>query len=145
MGRRPNLTSGELERIAFMTETRKWGIQRIADEIGCSIGSVYWAQLRIGADKDVSKSLPPVPTERRTYVRNNFTCYGFNQSDDGILRKLDEQGVSHAEIGRRMHPKRLPNSVKGRLMTLARRDARAEHQAARSKRAAPCIAEAHHE
>ena len=45
-------------------------------------------------------------------------------ADAAELLTLEAQGINIAEIARRISRK--PNSVKGRLMTLARRDARAE-------------------
>jgi hypothetical protein len=128
--KRRNLTPQELDQIAFLTEERKLSPRQIALRIGCSVGSVTWAQLRIGADKHPDKPLPPVPVVRPVAMRSGRPVVGFNHSDDSLLETLAKEGLSDAEIGRRMQPARRPNSVRGRLMTLARRASRAEAQAA---------------
>ncbi|WP_339543485.1 hypothetical protein, partial [Pseudomonas sp. JAI120] len=58
------------------------------------------------------------------YNRGGHIVRPFSAADDALLLTLEAQGINIAEIARRISRK--PNSVKGRLMTLARRDARAE-------------------
>lgn len=128
--RRPSLTQPELDRIAELTETGRFSAGQIAVKIGCSVGSVSWAQLRIGADRYPDRALPPVPAERIVAIRGGKPVHRFTQDDDALLLKLEAEGLSPSAIGRRMTPPRLSNSIRGRLMTLARRQARAEHQEA---------------
>ncbi len=128
--RRPALTQNELDRIADLTETGRLSAGQIALKIGCSVGSVTWAQLRIGADAHPDRRLDPVPVERQVAMRGGKPVIRFTQSDDVELLKLEGEGLNPTEIGRRLTPPRLSNSVRGRLMTLARRAARAEHQGA---------------
>lgn len=124
--RRPALTQQELDCIAELTETGRFSAGQIAVKIGCSVGSVTWAQLRIGADPHPDKPLPAVPTEPVVAMRGGRPVRRFTQADDDLLLQLEAQGLSPSAIGRRLSPPRLPNSVRGRLMTLARRDARRE-------------------
>lgn len=126
MSRRPALTEAELERIAELTEERGLTPGQIARIVGCSVGSVTWAQLRIGADPHPDKPLPPVPTTSKSYARGSGPVRRFTQAEDADLLRLEAQGLGPAQIGARLDPPRRWNSVKGRLMTLARRAAREE-------------------
>lgn len=126
MTRRPALTPAELERIAELTEERGLKPGQIARLVGCSIGSVTWAQLRIGADPHPDKPLSPVPTEPLTYVRASGPVRRFTKAEDDQLLKLEAEGFGPKQIGNRLDPPRRWNSIKGRLMTLARRQAREE-------------------
>ncbi|MFN7128238.1 MAG: hypothetical protein ACK4OJ_04160 [Brevundimonas sp.] len=126
--KRPNLTQAELDRIAELTEGGRLSAGQIAVKIGCSTGSVTWAQLRIGADRYPDRDMPPVPTERRQYLRNGHPVLAYTQDDDARLLKLEAEGLNPGEIGRRMNPTRLSNSVRGRLLTLGRRQARQERR-----------------
>lgn len=80
--KRPNLTQAELDRIAELTEGGRLSAGQIAVKIGCSTGSVTWAQLRIGADRYPDRELPAVPTERRQYMRNGHPIRAYTQDDD---------------------------------------------------------------
>jgi hypothetical protein len=123
MGKRRPLTPEELDRIATMREAGATNVG-IAAAIGCSIGSVQWACLRLGAD-------PPHPKPLRldqhvkcpTVKRGNHVVRAFTPDDDARLLDLERQGLGDTAIGRLIGRK--PNSVRGRLMTLARRDERA--------------------
>ncbi|WGM45268.1 hypothetical protein KOAAANKH_00129 [Brevundimonas sp. NIBR10] len=126
MPKRPNLTAAELDRIAEMTEVQKLPAWKIARRIGCSLGSVTWAQLRIGADPRPDRPLPPVPTAPVACVRNGALVRRFTQADDDLLLALEAQGLNYGQIGRSFDPPRQPNSIQGRLMTLSRRAARVE-------------------
>lgn len=126
MARRPNLTPAQLDEIAELTEVNRLTVEQIARKIGCSKGSVHWAQLRIGADKHADRPLPPVPTERLEARRGDHLVRRFTASEDAELERLAKEGLTDSEIGRRLTPRRRPNSVRGRLMTLARRAAREE-------------------
>lgn len=126
MTRRAALTPDELERIAELTEERGLKPGQIARLIGCSVGSVGWAQLRIGADPHPDRPLPPVPATPVTFSRASGPVRRFTRTEDDQLLKLEAAGFGPAQIGARLIPPRRWNSVKGRLMTLARRQAREE-------------------
>ena len=57
-------------------------------------------------------------------TRNGFAVRHFTPEEDDRLLALEAEGKTYTEIGRLMNRK--PNSIRGRLMTLARREARAE-------------------
>ena len=56
--------------------------------------------------------------------RGDHVVRRFMPDDDARLLALDAEGLGHSAIGRAMG--RPANSIRGRLMTLARREARAE-------------------
>lgn len=124
------LSDAQIEEMAELRE-RGWSCQRIADYFTAngtpiSVGSVNWQCLRVGADAP-----PPLrgtltqPTV--TYQRNGRVVRPFTAQDDALLRVLDMQGIKISVIARRM--RRGANSIRGRLYTIARRDARAEEAA----------------
>lgn len=125
---RPYLTQPELDRIAELTEAGGLSNRAIAKIIGCSEGSVGWAQLRIGADKNPDGKLPPIPTKPVESRRGTHVVRRFTTADDALLLRLEAEGLTYGAIGRRLSPQRRPNSIQGRLMTLSRRAARAERR-----------------
>lgn len=132
MTRRATLTPEQLDRIADLTERRRLSAGRIAQMLDVSVGAVAWARLRIGADKHPTKVLPPVPTQPVVRMRGGRPVRAFVQAEDELLLSLEAQGLGDFQIGRRLDPPRRSNSVRGRLMTLARRQARAEAAASAS-------------
>jgi len=126
MGKRSNLTAAELDLIAELTEEAGLSAAQIARRVGCSVGSVTWAQLRIGADRRPTRALPPVPVERKTVMRGNHVVTSYSAEDDAALQAMALAGLCDGAIGRALNPPRRPNSVRGRLMTLARRAERRE-------------------
>ncbi len=61
--------------------------------------------------------------------RGNHVVRRFSPEEDEQLLALASEGLGHSAIGRRLMPPRKPNVVLGRLLTLARREARAEEAA----------------
>ena len=127
MSKRPNLTKAQVERIVELRTKRRWGVEVIAREIGCSKGSVDWALLREGADiPGANHQIRKIPDEPVVRMRNGSPVRLFTTADDKLLLELEAEGLNPAEIGRKFSPRRLPNSITGRLRTLARREARLE-------------------
>lgn len=124
------LSDDQIEKMADLRE-RGWSCRRIADHFTAngtpiSVGSVSWQCLRVGADAPPQRrGKLTQPTE--TYERNGRIVRPFTEDDDALLRVLDMQGFKISVIARRM--RRGSNSIRGRLYTLARRDARAEEAA----------------
>lgn len=113
---------------AMIAERREAGaeLKAIADEFNCTQGSVQWACLKLGAE------LPsPYPLKLKHHLQNpvvargNHVVRAFTPDDDEKIRDMAAQGIGDAAIGRSLTPQRKPNSIKSRLMTLARRDERA--------------------
>lgn len=70
--------------------------------------------------------LPNHRPKKLTAHRGNHIVRRFTDEEDARLLSLEAQGFRYCEIARKLG--RRPNSVKGRLMTLARRDAVSEGQ-----------------
>jgi IS30 family transposase len=125
MARRPNLTREQVELIVELRE-RGWGEGRIATKLGVSEGSVGWALLREGAEAPHTraKALPPVPLLPIVYKRGAYEVRRFSVLDDKELLALEATGLNACAIAKRIG--RQPNTVTGRLRTLARHQARFE-------------------
>jgi transposase-like protein len=127
MTKRPNLTPEQVERIVELRTVKRLGVEQIAREIGCSKGSVDWALLREGADIPGAKhQIREIPDEPVVRIRDGRPVRLYTKADDQLLLKLEAEGLNPAQIGRRFTPARQPNSVTGRLRTLARREDRLE-------------------
>ena len=127
MAKRPNLTPEQVEKIVDLRVNKRRGVEQIAREIGCSKGSVDWALLREGADIPGAKhQIRDIPDEPVIHVRNGREVRRYTKTDDRLLLQLEAEGLNPVQIGRRFTPVRQPNSVTGRLRTLARREDRIE-------------------
>ncbi|MBL4641576.1 MAG: hypothetical protein JKX86_07115 [Verrucomicrobiales bacterium] len=127
MGGKRILSDAQIDEMCALRE-KGWGTRRIAEHFTnagtpISEGSVSWQCLVNGADapprlrgKSAQASAP--------YRRNGHLVRPYSADDDALLRILDMQGCPVAVIARRLARK--PNSIRGRLATLARQDARAE-------------------
>ncbi len=115
--RRPPLTNEQKERIAEFREQKGLSCAAIARLGDCSGGSVSWYCLTAGIMKPGAK-LPP---QRKPIVamRGGKPVRMFTAEEDARIESLDQQGVAHAAIARELQRK--PNSIRGRLATLARR------------------------
>jgi len=137
------LTEEMLEEAANLRE-KGWSLGRLANRYGCSEGAIAWHMLRLGADvpRLATKELEQTYTGPMETTRGGFVVRRFSPADDALIRKLDAEGKGTSAIGRAFDPLRLPNSIRGRLMTLARHDARREaaQDAAFEARRAPAPA-----
>lgn len=121
------LSDEQIEEMAFMREE---GVSLVAiaahfTKTGTPISdrALHWQCLRVGADSPPEKwSKLFQPTKQ--YFRNGHLVRPFTPEDDALLLALDLQGFNQSVMARRLSRK--PNTIKGRLMTLARRDARRE-------------------
>lgn len=131
MGGKRILSEAQVEEMAALRERGKSAGQ-IAEYfakqgVKVSEGAIHWQCLRVGADAPMrlrGKSTQP----SAPYQRGNHIVRPFTAEDDALLRVLDMQGFKLSVIARRMG--RGPNSIRGRLLTLARLDAREEDKAA---------------
>ena len=107
---------------------RGWGVNRISKHFGASgtkisAGAINWQCLVHGAD--TTRRLRGKHTQASsTFQRGNHVVRPYSREDDALLLALEKQGLTYCAIARRMGRK--PNSIRGRLLTLARRDARTE-------------------
>ena len=116
--RRKPLTDDEQARIGELRR-RNWTQEAIAREIGCTIGSVNWCCLKHGFQpKKPMHRLPVRFRSNGSYVRRGRIVRAFTPAEDALVLKFEAEGLSYAEIGRRLNRK--PNSIQGRLLTLMR-------------------------
>ena len=117
------LTRAEIERAIAMRETGR-SVSAIAGTIGCSEKALSWHFLKEAVD-------PPKPPALRldyhlrcpAVRRGGHVVRAFTPEEDARLVAMDAQGLGMSAIGRALGRK--SNSVRGRLMTLARREERA--------------------
>lgn len=118
---RRKLTDEQIARICEMRE-RGRSYATIARVVGCSVGAVSWQCLRCGAEPPAAKPFdPPKPFE---YRRGNHTVRGYTPEEDALIIALATQNFPRTVIAKRLGRK--PHSVLGRIMTLARQEARRE-------------------
>lgn len=121
MTKRPNLTKQEIESIATDREVGM-SLPAISAKYNCSQGSVAWHCLRLGADPPKAK---PIDTRIRgplVVQRGDHAVRRFTPEEDKRLIEFERRGLSDTEIGKKLG--RRPNSIRGRLMTLARHEER---------------------
>lgn len=119
------LTEADIERAIVMRERQGMSLDSIGAIIGCSGKALSWHFLQRAVNKPKPAPLRlDYHLECPVLKRGNHLVRAFTPEEDARLLALEAQGLTHTEIGRALGRK--PNSVKGRLMTLARRDERAE-------------------
>ncbi|GJD92877.1 hypothetical protein [Methylobacterium iners] len=117
------LTDAELDRLVEMRERGKTHAV-IARALGCSVSAVSYQCLRLGVE---TPKPPSVSIEIRgplVTTRNGYMVRRFTPEDDAQILAMEAEQRSVSEIAR--HLGRQPHSVRQRLMTLARREARLE-------------------
>lgn len=127
--RRRKLTADEIEQAAELRE-RGLTIGQIARKLSTpdrriSEGAISWHCLKLGAD------LPPArrknaATGRQPVRRGNHVVRPFTPEEDETLLRLASEGQGPTAIARQLGTNRKSNSITGRLMTLARHQARLE-------------------
>ena len=120
---RKSRISKHADTIAELRGVKGWGYERIGQHIGMSGNAVSWYCLV----NFIERPGPPPPVHSvgpMVVRRGNHDVRRFTADEDTRLLALEAQGLGYSEIGR--HMGRKPNSIRGRLATLARRDARAE-------------------
>ena len=111
------------EQIEAAVEMRERGVSVgvIARRLGVSYGCVSWHCLKEAAEPPHGTRSWDAPRGPLVAARNGHTVRRFTPAEDAKLLQLEADGLSDAAIGRELS--RRPNSIRGRLMTLARRDA----------------------
>ena len=121
------LDDAQLDEMAELRE-RGWSTARIAEHFtsaGTPItgATIYWQCLRVGADVPPRFRRPGKPPEK-PYRRGAHIVRPYSADEDAKLRAWSIEGIKTTEIARRIGRKH--NSVLGRLLTLAREEARQE-------------------
>lgn len=114
----------DIERLADLREQRGWSVKRIAEAMGKSPGAISWQCLRHAIEPPQGTRLRSGAHPGMAVKRGNHVVRGFTPEEDTIIEQMSLDGATSSEIGRRLGRK--PNSITGRLMTLARHQARAE-------------------
>lgn len=96
----------------------------IARHLGMSTSAVSFHCLKLGADSPNTVGNIQVPNGPMVVARGNHEVRRFSPDEDRLLIDMERSGTRICDIARSL--KRPPNSVRGRLMTLARREARIE-------------------
>lgn len=114
------------EQKASIAELREKGLSYgfISQRLDLSEGAISWYCLVGGIESPNTRGKIPPPVKHESYVRNGRVVVAFSTADDELLLRLEAEGKGYGEIGRIMG--RPSNSVRGRLATLARHEARRE-------------------
>lgn len=123
----PKLRPEQYDEIAEALEAGETR-QSIARRYGVSVGLVDWTGLRLGADVPRERR-GEIPEKQEPYQRNGVKVRPFTPEEDEIIELWSLAGIGITEIGRLLG--RRHNSVRGRLLTLARHQARKEENDAR--------------
>ncbi len=100
---------------------------QIARKTGMSKSAVDWYCLKLGAEPP-HLAPPPRNVGMMIVQRGGHLVRRFTDAEDAILLRMEAEGHRLSDIARQVGRRR--NSVLGRLMTLARRDARQEELSA---------------
>jgi hypothetical protein len=93
--------------------------------LGRSVNTVVQACLLHAIEPPAPRyTLPAVPSEPRSFLRNGKPVRRFTRPEDETIKALAAMGLKPGAIGRQLEPPRVANSVKLRLITLARRERR---------------------
>lgn len=100
-------------------------VRYLKRDFDCEIteSALSWQLLRLGIDLPVQRRQADRIDPARTYRRGNVVIRKFQPDEDAIIRRLGAQGMRPTAIARHL-PGRKSHSVLGRMMTLARHDAR---------------------
>jgi hypothetical protein len=125
---KPKLTGLHIAEAAQLREEAGWSIERLARRYNVSTSAMDWHLLRIGAEHParVAQVLPQQARGPLVYVRAGREIRHFTPDEDTVIQKMAAEGRSNAEIGLTCKPPRAANSIRGRLLTLARHEARRE-------------------
>ena len=122
--KRAPITEEQSRQIVDMREDSGLSCPQIARRLGLHHGAVSWHLLKLGIEKGGKPPRGYKPKQQQDFMRNGQLVRGFTPDDDDLLVRMDIEGLGHSEMARRLGRK--PNSIKGRLYTLARREERLE-------------------
>ncbi|MGN6424874.1 MAG: hypothetical protein ACTHLA_16370 [Asticcacaulis sp.] len=121
---RRRLTDAQIAEIASLRE-RGWATRALALRFGVTVSLVEWHCLRLGAEAPKSRyALRSVPQAPQAYLRAGRWVRLYTQEEDARLLAMAREGRPGRQIAKALQ--RSATSVTGRLMVLARREARAE-------------------
>lgn len=125
MGRRfCKFTDDDFMIMADMRE-RGFTQEQIARGFNCSANNIHWHCLKQGIEGSRLGRTQPPAKEPTQVKRGNHVVRRFTEAEDKILREMSERGAKVHEMAKALN--RRPNSIDGRLMTIARHDERADN------------------
>lgn len=113
----------ELNQAAEMRE-RGLSFRQIGHKLGMSPSAVSWHCLRLGADSPNTLGRIDTPKGPMVVSRLGHTVRRFSDAEDERMLAMEADGARVCDMARALD--RTPQSIRGRLMTLARREARME-------------------
>lgn len=122
-GRGSLLTEDQWTALAIRYEAGEKA-SKLAKEAEVSAGSFNWNMLRLGADPPNARVLSARAPGPTVVKRGEHQVRHFSADEDARLLELEKQGLNTNKIAQAIG--RRWNSTRGRLMTLARIEARAE-------------------
>jgi hypothetical protein len=118
------LTDAQIDEIAGLRE-QGWATRALALRFGVKVSLIEWHCLRLGADAPKRAYAPrPIPESPRAYLRGGRLVRLYTQAEDARLLAMAREGRPERQIAQALQ--RSATLVAGRLMVLARREARAE-------------------
>lgn len=114
----------DVDELARLREDKGWTYARIAEHFGMSKGWVAWHCLVHGIEKPGARNRSGGTKPGTVEKRGKFLVRRYSEAEDAQLLALESKRLTYNAIARELGRK--PNSVRGRLATLARREARAE-------------------
>lgn len=123
MSDRRILSDADIEWAAIEREKGR-SVGAIAQKLGCSSSAVSWHCLKLAADPPKAKPIDPTIKGPTVFQRNGFPVRRFLPHEDETLLQMAKDGARVSAIARALN--RRENSIRGRLMTLARHEARLE-------------------
>ena len=114
-------TDEQLDEAARLREAGM-SINAIGKRLGMSPGSVSWHCLKLGADSPTTATNVPDYSGPMIMRRGDHLVKRFTPEEDARLLQMDIDGERVCDMARAIG--RPANSVRGRLMTLARREER---------------------
>lgn len=126
MGKR-KLSDADIQRIVELRE-KGLSLGQIALKVGSHTETVYYHCLRLGAEspRNKGKTWDKIKGPE-VIVRGNHVVRRFTPQEDARLLRLERKGLNNADIARAIG--RANSSVRNRLSTLARHQARKEQAA----------------
>lgn len=123
------LAEAHIQRLCDLADAGKGDetiVKTLAHEFGVAVtrSTVRWHRLKNLAEPEGRTKVAPVPAEPIVTRRGDHVVRRFTKAEDALLLKLEGEGLTSSQIARRLDRK--PNSITGRLLTLARHEDRRE-------------------
>lgn len=112
-----------VEKALDMRERGK-SYTQIATSTGMSKSAICYHCARHGVEKPVPYALMEAPEKPTFYMRNGYKVLRFTKSDDALLLKRVDEGVSSRAIAKELNRK--PHTVRNRLLAIYRKQDREE-------------------